>query len=175
MLTAEGAGNLLKPEQLRYWSDTSRQVTNMRHAQKLLWTREGRQHENLLTDAPPNEEDTDDGPNESEDESSASWEHDTCLVKRKTRPSSSGCLACPLGEARMSQQVYYNAREEHPRTPPKTSKTRITHSLHVLEEAWTVRSKLSARTESRGEEPPRSFDSWNKRSRMIYDNFCRPM
>ena len=70
MLTAEGAGNLLKPEQLRCWSDRARQVPNMRHAQKLLWTREGRQHENLLTDAPPNEEDADDGPNESEDESS---------------------------------------------------------------------------------------------------------
>ena len=106
-----------QPEQLRYWSDRARQVPNMRHAQILLWTRESQQHENLLTDAPPNEEDTDDGPNESVDESSASWEHDTCLVKRKTRPSSSSCLACPLGEARMSQQVYYNAREEHPRNP----------------------------------------------------------
>ena len=63
------AGTLIKGalEQLRYSSERARQLANMGQAQRLPWTHEGLdgwlrkgQYGDLTTDAPPDEDETDD-------------------------------------------------------------------------------------------------------------------
>ena len=108
------AGTLIKGalEQLRYSSERARQLANMGQAQRLPWTHEGLdgwlrkgQYEDLTTDAPPDEDETDDEPQGLEDDSSAAWEHETRQVKRKLelQPSSSRSLERPRGEEVLSQ------------------------------------------------------------------------
>ena len=63
------------------------------------WLRRG-QYEDLPTDAPPEEDKTDDEPEGLDDGSSAAGEHETRQVKRKfeMQTSSSSSLARPGGE-----------------------------------------------------------------------------
>ena len=63
--------------------------------------------EDVPTDDPPDEDETDDEPEGLEDDSSAAWEHETRQVERKLemQTSLSSSLARPRGEAELSQRV----------------------------------------------------------------------
>ena len=175
------AGTLIKGalEQLRYPSERARQLANMGQAQRLSWTHESLdgwlrkgQYEDLTTDAPPDEDETDDELEGLEDDSSAAWEHETRQVKRKLelQPSSSRSLERPRGEEVLSQTFAYipmQAEKTCAQSVPEPNeilKTRITCSFPehgpdeqrittkaFREQSRTVRGKPTEKKKSRGE------------------------
>ena len=124
-------------ERLRYSSERARQLANMGQAQRLPWTHEGLdgwlrkgQYEDLSTDAPPDEDKTNDDPEGLEDGSSVVWEHETRQDKSREIWRCSRvhrvASARPRGEAVLSQTVEnFPMRAEQPvrkvsKNPPKS-------------------------------------------------------
>ena len=119
-------------------------MANVGQAQRLPWTHKGPYgwlrkglYEDLLMDAPPDVDKTDDEPEGLEDDSLAAWEQETRQVKRKIemQPSSSCSLARPRGEAVLSQTDEKPGFLEHGR-----NEQRITTKA-FCEPTGTVRGK----------------------------------